>query len=236
MAITDPTDIANCLAWWDAQAIVGLNDSDEVTDELHDLVASADFASNQGTPFYKTNIVNGHPAVLFDGSDDCLVSTLTFGAQPTSIALYVKYISGTEKSMCGSAAFTVVLGTSAADKWRCFSATALNSTVSVDTNVQSVIGIFNGASSTIRVSGVDTNGDAGVLPGTNFFRLGAHDTGVTSGAHANFYFLEGAIYTAAITSGNMDDLEAYFTAHWAAAGGVISPEHYYRNLLGGQSL
>jgi hypothetical protein len=69
-----PTDYANLELWLDADQITGLVDGNAVspwTDQ-----SGNGFDASNGTagsrPLYKTNIINGLPTVLFDGSDDFL--------------------------------------------------------------------------------------------------------------------------------------------------------------------
>lgn len=72
-----PSDIAGQLLWLDANAITGLNDSDPVGAWEDSSTSNND--ATQGTagkkPLYKTNIANGKPGLLFDGTDDQLVLT-----------------------------------------------------------------------------------------------------------------------------------------------------------------
>jgi hypothetical protein len=76
-----PVEIDGVLGWYAASDITGKNDGDPVhpwedlTGNGHDFVQ----ATSGSRPLYKTNIINGHPALLFDGSDDCMLSDLIEG-------------------------------------------------------------------------------------------------------------------------------------------------------------
>ena len=58
--------------WYDAGQITGLSDGDPVS-QWDDESANADHAvqtTGASQPIYKTGIINGHPVVRFDGSND----------------------------------------------------------------------------------------------------------------------------------------------------------------------
>lgn len=69
--IDAPTDVSGCVLWLDAGEITGLNDDDSIplwedqSGEGHDY--TQDVAGFR--PTYKINILNGKPAVRFDGND-----------------------------------------------------------------------------------------------------------------------------------------------------------------------
>lgn len=87
-----PSDIAGMVGWFSASDIVGKVDGDPIS-PWDDLTATNnDFVqtdNNARRPFYKTNIINGLPALLFDGSDDYLVRAST--THPQTIAVVAKY-------------------------------------------------------------------------------------------------------------------------------------------------
>lgn len=72
----------NLLQWFDAGSIVGLTDGQALTtwtDKQSGWNATQSTAANK--PLYKTNILNGLPGVLFDGSNDWMGSTFgTWGS------------------------------------------------------------------------------------------------------------------------------------------------------------
>ena len=74
----DPDDISGCMLWLKADAITGHSDAADLTawadssGEGHDVVVPSG-ASNR--PHYKTNIMNGQPAILFTGSNEEYLTT-----------------------------------------------------------------------------------------------------------------------------------------------------------------
>ena len=70
--------------WYDAGQITGLSDGDPIS-QWNDESANADHAvqaTGSKQPIYKTGILNGHPVVRFDGSNDYL--TLSNNLDATS--------------------------------------------------------------------------------------------------------------------------------------------------------
>ncbi len=78
----DPLSITGCKLWLKADALV-LNDGDAVS-TWTDSSGNANHATGITTtrPLYKTGIINGKPAVLFDGTDDFLTMTANPTIQP----------------------------------------------------------------------------------------------------------------------------------------------------------
>ena len=74
----DPDDISGCMLWLKADAITGHSDADDLTawsdssGEGHDVVVPSTAARR---PHYKTNIINGQPAILFTGSNEEYLTT-----------------------------------------------------------------------------------------------------------------------------------------------------------------
>ena len=95
-----PKTLSGLTLWYAAHRITGLNDGDAVT-TWSDLSGNG-YDVTQGTaanrPLYKTNIFNGLPALLFDGSNDSLENTtvnpFTAGAART-VFVVAKQLSDT---------------------------------------------------------------------------------------------------------------------------------------------
>ncbi len=84
-----PTDLSGLLGWWKADSLA-LSDTDPVT-TWADSSGNGNNAGGANGVLYRTNQINGLPAVFFDGSDDSLdVSTLTATTKPVSIFAVVK--------------------------------------------------------------------------------------------------------------------------------------------------
>lgn len=91
-----PTMITGLQAWFNADAITGLVDSDPLT-TWNDTSGNGNHAT-QGTagfkPLYKTNVVNTKPAIRFDGTDDVLTTTASLSYGTTMTALVVSRSTG----------------------------------------------------------------------------------------------------------------------------------------------
>jgi hypothetical protein len=68
----DPDAVSGLQGWWEADAIVGLNDGDPVATWEDSHTSNHDLVQPTGAqkPTYKTSIQNGLPVVRFDGTDD----------------------------------------------------------------------------------------------------------------------------------------------------------------------
>ena len=72
-----PSAVSGLVGWWEADAIVGLNDGDPVATWPDQASSPHDFTESTNKPTYKTNIVNGLPVVRFDATNDVMSSTLS---------------------------------------------------------------------------------------------------------------------------------------------------------------
>jgi hypothetical protein len=94
-------DIAGLLARFSASDIEGLNDGDDVQ-TWEDLTGNnKDFTYGRPNesqnavqcPHYETNVVNGHPALLFDGANNVMMTPSITGMK--SVAVVAKYAPAT---------------------------------------------------------------------------------------------------------------------------------------------
>lgn len=67
-ATSSPSRISGLKGWWKADAIVGLSDTNPITTWEDSSFSNADMVQSDSTykPVYRTNIINGLPAVRFD--------------------------------------------------------------------------------------------------------------------------------------------------------------------------
>ena len=72
------------LQWWEASTLMGYKDGDDVLSWQSQTTGGATLTGSAGvTPKYKENILNGQPALLFDGVNDQLASGLNWNALTT---------------------------------------------------------------------------------------------------------------------------------------------------------
>ena len=78
----NPTNIAGCVLWLDANQITGLNNGDPVAtwSDMSGNGNDATQAVGANQPTYRTGRINGLPAVDFDGGNDFLTAN---GAAPS---------------------------------------------------------------------------------------------------------------------------------------------------------
>jgi hypothetical protein len=209
--------VPSSFAWWDASQITGQGDNTT-------LATFPDFSGNgrpltcSGLTYYKTTgakLVNGLPAVWWNGGvANNGHATLTF-AQPFTIAFVFQSNSAANQSLLSDnvADFLVSLNI-AAGQYRYGAGTNVTPSQSTDTNLHSLIVVFNGASSTWTLDGITSSpsnaGGAGsanrlVYIGYN----GNSGTNPFSGP-----IPETSIWASAFTAGQISEEYHYLKAKW----------------------
>lgn len=91
--VWDPTTVSGLKLWAAARLITGLSDSDPVTTWSDQSGQGNDLSQSTtgNKPLYKTNIVNGRPAILFDGVDDYFtLANVLSGASAGEVFIVIK--------------------------------------------------------------------------------------------------------------------------------------------------
>jgi hypothetical protein len=172
-----PDGITGLVGWWEADAITGLSDNDPVTTWLDQSSALADVSQSSATfkPIYKTAIVNGLPVVRFDGIDDWLYGAPFASplAQPTTVVAVART---SHAAAANEQVFSGLTGTNrhvlyiTGSAWNIYaqtggSGTTIAGNAAVDNQWYVVIGVFNGGTSLIEVSGAaPITGSVGTNP------------------------------------------------------------------------
>lgn len=108
-----PEDVAGLIVWLDADAITGLADLDPVAswDNIASGGGSETFSQSTAAarPTYRTNILNGLPAVRFDGSADHLDGATARTLKPATLFAVIKPSSLTGATVLGITASTAGL-------------------------------------------------------------------------------------------------------------------------------
>ncbi len=106
----DPSDVPNMLMWLRADAITGLNDGDPVATwpDASGNGKNATQSNASKRPIYRTNEVNGLPALEFDASDDGLSTSANPPRSTTIIAVYKSRAGASGKTLNGG--FSVFMG------------------------------------------------------------------------------------------------------------------------------
>lgn len=227
-----PTDIAGLKVWLDASDIATLfQDSAKTTPVTADTDPVGAWADKSGNtndvkqavagsrPAYRTNIRNGLPALLFDGTADFLKS-VAFGAaltQPNTIFVVV-YIPST-----GGAVFLAIVDgivstnrhlmtrRNSSNQLRIDAGASLDSTETLDKWVV-WSALFNGASSQYWLDGVsEASGNAGTVTLTGL-TVGARYDGAATWFSS--YIAEILVYNANLSTSDRQAVEAYLLVKW----------------------
>ena len=87
-----PSDLSS--AWWWVRADMGVTkDGSNLVSNWADQIGSNDFATGGDTPTWQASGVNGQNTILFDGSNDDLVTVSITKAQPLHGFMVVKQVA-----------------------------------------------------------------------------------------------------------------------------------------------
>ncbi len=105
-----PGDIPNLMMWLQADGITGLNDGDPVASwpDISGSCNSAAQTNSSKQPVYRTNQVNGLPAVVFDATDDGMWTVADPGTATTIVAVYASRAGASGKML--NAGFSFFMG------------------------------------------------------------------------------------------------------------------------------
>lgn len=218
-SVFSPAAIAGLQAWFKADTLV-LNNDDPVATwtDSSGLTHHEVQASGSLQPLYKTNQVNGQPAVLFDGIDDFLQTGVFTLSHPCSVFIVVKQVTWTSGDRIHegrSAASTLTFRQTSATPQVQMVGTNSGTTV-----VGPAIGawglvteIWDAAASSIAINGgVDTVFDMGVAKTPNGITLGSSHAGISNG---NVSIAEFLVYDTALSAPNQALVKAYLNTKYA---------------------
>jgi hypothetical protein len=187
-----------CVTVWYDQSGHGHNAS------MGALAASNEKIVNAGT----INTLNGHASIVLDGASNNVLSvTLTSGSAFTLAAAIKTGTIGDEEIISDSTGVALSISST---KWQIYAGTGVNSTVSpASTTAYGVIGAYNGASSTMNVSGTTV---ASGNPGSNTF------TNLVFGAGFGFPFNghipEAIVFNIALSGADQSVINGSWTTYW----------------------
>jgi hypothetical protein len=225
-----PADISGLKLWLKADGTLW-QDSARTTPASADgdPVGAWDDASGEGNhvlqttnglrPLLKINIVNGEPAVLFDGSDDYLDGSYAAAVpQPRTLFLVVRSANPQftiTDSTSGNRNIVQTMHDGAGHRQQMYAGTGpLTGTAGLSTTNFFLLTVkFNGASSAAWHNGAaDISGDAGNLSVANGPRFGAN---VTPGQYWPGYIAEVLDYAAELSAANREAVEDYLNDKYA---------------------
>jgi PKD repeat protein len=99
----DPSDVPDLYVWLKADAITGLSDGDRVATwpDASGNGIDATQSSNSKKPKYRTNQVNGLPALQFDATNDGMSTSANPSTATTIITVYKSRAAATGKTLHG---------------------------------------------------------------------------------------------------------------------------------------
>lgn len=205
-----PASIAGLQGWYKADAITGKNDGDALSSWADSSAAAHNLSQATGAnqPLYKTNIINGKPAVRFDGVNDFLASASGLGPYATTTIFVVTktgVISSGTHAVAGAEQIFYAAG-----GFKLFAGAVLASGVGADATSYYLTAQFNGASSKLRVSGAQTSGDAGTTALTQL-TVGSSSAG---GNPWSGDIAEAIFYSGVLSAANITAVEAYLKAKY----------------------
>lgn len=213
-----PKNIASNLVWWDASQITGQLDNTALsTWAVANGNTNLNFAQS-GTfrPTYYSSTagktVNGHPAVWFSGAQVMQPATNT-GAHTQPWTYYViggvTATTGTQVFADDFTGTTHNLLEVTGGSWTASAGTTLTGGAAA-TGVHLFVFVANGATSSLVVDNVATNGAAGANSLTPF------TIGANSGGTSNLtgFICEAGVYTNAMSGANQTLLHTYAHGKW----------------------
>lgn len=208
-----PADVSGLVAWYEADAITGLDNGATVV-QWDDLSGNGHHLAHNDPnfrPTYQTGVINGLPVVRFDGSNDFVFNTSMTRAQPERVFVLAKYrtayVSGSQYLVGGRTGTAGIIGRNSNDQVKLYSG-SFACTVNTDTETFTIYSaLFNGASSELRVNGgAASTGNAGTTVPTGGVNISSRDGG-SEPADADIYAV--LFYSEALSSADRAAVEAY---------------------------
>lgn len=222
---------AGLVGRYDAQALTGLADGAEVT-AWADVSGAGNNLAGTGA-VYKTNVLNGHPSVRFDGVNDQLSDTLTTAISgDRTVFTVVKNPTNTGAvhawvSSDNGGSGLVMMKWSTADRWILGGNSGGNQYVEfydatlLGANSVWSMTITTGKVVTVRAGGVQkVTGTASAMGASIIdFAVGTH-LARTGRFYAGDVY-EVLLYDRVLTAQEVLDVEAYLDGKWMQAGGTV---------------
>jgi hypothetical protein len=226
--LTEPTHyIAGLAAQWDASKIPGLSGGASMTRWDDSFTSSRHLTTVDGTVTYETSQFGSLPGVRCNPG---WLRSASFGplTQPTTIFLVLKLIDTAGfyilmDSTAGATDRHVFAHNNATGDWEMYAGASAIVGGTPDTSAHVFTVTFNGASSSLRIDGVEVfTGDPG-SGGLDGITLGAD---VNSDGDSKVVYGEVLPYDALIDSTDRSTIEAYLATKWIGGGGnaTVTPD------------
>ena len=228
MAINDPTDITNLVAWKDPKdtSTITVDGSDTVTQFDDKTATGADYTTVIGTPKSGTRTYNGHNVIDFDGSSSLSTFSGIEPSKPSTIhvAFVVDVITGSNLVVSSSDRLQLSFGMDGGEVSILQSGSWYGSGVfpSIGDFVTMTV-VYDDNNTIFYVNGVDTN--TSVNDQNRDFEegmIGARTSNFNNPHTANQAEFDGAycghaLYDRSLTSTEASDLHDWSVAHYAVA-------------------
>lgn len=217
-----PTDIANLALWVRSDLGVTKDGSDLVSNWADQSGNGRDLTEATNKPLWVNSLINGSPAIRFDGTNDKLITPDFSLSQPYHFFMVLRVLSApanerifqTDNDANTTASAALILNSSGPALSQASIAVSSGNNISIDTtNFHYVGSLFNNTNSSLQMDG-GTPVDSTTINPTNF-------DGVTLGAHGgaslfvNIEVAEFMVYSATISGTDLTDLNSYFSTRYA---------------------
>lgn len=208
-----PNTIANLKAWYKADSL-SLNDGDAISTWADSSGNGFDASSTlTARPLYKVNIVNGKPAILFDGSDDGFTAAIT-SVGTRSITCFVVYKTSnaaTQQVFISSKSSTAAIFQQSSSKLIVYDAPT--SALATDTNWHVVGYTCNASGTTYYKDGVTEAQTAMTNATVTLDRIGRFQEAVPQYS-VNGYIAEIVLYSRVLGATEINNVQAYLGAKY----------------------
>lgn len=219
---SDPSSISDLHAWYDADALTGLSDTDPVAQWDDESINGHHLTQDTGSaqPTYRTNRLNGLPGVAFDGGDGVFTppSDAFSAVSGATVFVVAQHSSGSlgsaQSAFAGRTSGGLnthsVAGSGSSGNWSLWAGSTLDSGVDVSASAHRITAVVDGASSSIDIDGTSQPGNAGTRSSTRWF------IGLSGGFNQNWSgeVFEVIVYTRVLNSTEIADVESYLTTKW----------------------
>lgn len=209
-----PADLTGLALWLDG------DDASTFTFSSGNVVSQWGDKSGNGRNFAQATVaqqptrsvtLNGHSAVKFDATDDVLNYTgpEIAPAQPVTVVCVVRIDGGNFVVIDNTTSGRILIQGFVGGNWRMFGGSVLDGGVAVLGSLNSMVMVFNGASSDLRQNGASAaTGNAG----TNGFGSGAGT--YVLGSAADIVIGEFIVVAGAVSGADLTSLESYLGTKW----------------------
>lgn len=220
LASFSPLSISGLAVWYDASDAATITDTGGLVDSWADKSGNSRTLTGTLTarPTTGTRTQNSLNVLDFDGSNDYLGASSAF-TQGTSDTVFIVCLNddGADATtqfsyMADSATSHTRLGKASTNAWRINSGATLDGGTP-NTSAHLMVGVFNGASSELRLDGASlTSGDAG----SNSTSLAPHVGRNRNGSqYWDGWIAEILHYDSVLSAGNIALVEGYLLTKWA---------------------